>query len=143
MQLHELKSVHRTKKRKRVGRGGKRGTYSGRGVKGLKARAGRKMPPIIREIIKRYPKLKGYRHKNIAKNLVAVNIGILEKKFEPGETVNPQSLLKKGIISRIKGKVPVVKILSKGELKKDIIVENCRVSKEAKAKIGKANGTVK
>jgi large subunit ribosomal protein L15 len=63
MQLHELKPRHKLKKKKRVGRGGKRGTYSGRGQKGQLARAGRKLKPIVREIIKRYPKLRGYKFK--------------------------------------------------------------------------------
>lgn len=63
MQLHELKPKHKRKKRKRVGRGGKRGTYSGRGIKGQKARAGRRLKPVIRELIKRYPKLRGYKFK--------------------------------------------------------------------------------
>lgn len=64
MQLHELKSIHRKKQRKRVGRGGKRGGFSGKGIKGQKCRAGRKMQPLIRQIIKRYPKLRGYRFKS-------------------------------------------------------------------------------
>lgn len=67
MQLHELRPLHRGKKRKRVGRGGKRGTYSGRGQKGQKSRAGRRLKPVIREIIKRYPKLRGYKFKARAK----------------------------------------------------------------------------
>ena len=142
MQLHELKPIHKSKKRKRKGRGGKRGTYSGRGVKGQRSRAGRKMAPIIREIIKRYPKLRGYRHKGIAKNLVEVNLGILEKKFEAGEIVNPQSLLKKEIIRNIKGKTPKVKILSGGEFKKSLIIENCQISKLAREIIEKAGGKI-
>lgn len=59
MQLHELQPKHKLKKQKRIGRGGKRGTYSGRGIKGQKSRAGRKLKPAIREFIKRYPKLRG------------------------------------------------------------------------------------
>ena len=39
MQIHELKPNHKRKTGKRIGRGGKRGTYSGRGVKGQKSRA--------------------------------------------------------------------------------------------------------
>ena len=61
MQLQELKPIHKKKQRKRVGRGGKRGTYAGRGLKGQRARAGRRLKPAIRELIKRYPKLRGYR----------------------------------------------------------------------------------
>lgn len=64
MQLHEIRPLHKGKKRKRVGRGGKRGTYSGRGQKGQKSRAGRRLEPVIREIIKRYPKLRGYKFKS-------------------------------------------------------------------------------
>jgi len=36
MQLHQLKPNHKKKSRKRVGRGGKKGTYSGKGMKGQK-----------------------------------------------------------------------------------------------------------
>ena len=38
MQLHQLKPIHKKKKPKTRGRGGKRGTYSGRGMKGQKSR---------------------------------------------------------------------------------------------------------
>jgi len=61
MQIHQIKTIHKEKEPKRVGRGGKRGTYCGRGGKGQTARAGHKMQPVIRELIKRYPKLRGYR----------------------------------------------------------------------------------
>jgi large subunit ribosomal protein L15 len=143
MQLQELRPIHKSKNRKRVGRGGKRGTFSGKGVKGQKSRAGRKMLPIIRDILKRYPKLKGYRRRGIPKNSIAVNVEILEKNFEPGEIISPESLLKKEIIRNIKGKAPNVKILGKGELKKALTIADCKVSKEAKIKIEKAGGTIK
>lgn len=67
MQLHQLRPIHKKKPRKRVGRGGKRGTYSGRGVKGQKSRSGARLQPVIRELIKRYPKLRGYRFKPLKK----------------------------------------------------------------------------
>ena len=59
MQLHELKPIHKNKESKKIGRGGKRGTYSGKGMKGQRSRAGARMQPIIRELTKRYPKLRG------------------------------------------------------------------------------------
>ena len=113
MQLHELKPKHKLKKIKRVGRGGVHGTYSGRGIKGQKARAGRKLPPLIRSLIKRYPKLRGYRFKSQTLNskLQIVNLDVLEKNFEAGQKVNPQVLLEKRLVRRIKGNVPGVKIL--------------------------------
>lgn len=143
MQLHNIQPKHRTKKPKRVGRGGKRGTYSGRGIKGQKARAGRKLQPSIREIIKRYPKLKGYRFKSKGRFTVAINLAVLEKKFADGEKVTPQILLKKQIIGKIKGRMPEVKILGKGELTKKFIIEGCLVSKGAREKIERTDGTVK
>lgn len=143
MQLHELKTIHKGRKSQRIGRGGKRGTFCGRGVKGQTSRAGAKMMPMIREMIKRYPKLRGYRYSGIPKNIIVVNVGILENKFKAGDIVTPEALHKLGIIRNINGKVPGVKILGVGDIKKALTIENCKVSKEAKAKIEKAGGTIK
>ena len=143
MQIHELKPKHKLKKKKRVGRGGKKGTYSGKGNKGQSSRAGRKMVPIIRELIKRYPKLRGYRSFVLEDYIAVVNLDTLEKISKTGEVISPDSLIKKGIIRTIKWKAPKVKILGRGELSKQLIVENCKVSKTAKEAIEKAGGTVK
>ncbi len=143
MQLHELRPKYKLKRRKRVGRGGKRGTYSGRGQKGQKSRAGRRLKPVIRELIKRYPKLRGYKFRPLKLKPAIINLETLEKKFKGGETVNPQILIKQQLIRRIKGKIPKVKILAKGELTKKLIIEGCEVSKGAKEKIEKASGTIK
>ncbi|MFH1575703.1 MAG: 50S ribosomal protein L15 [Candidatus Nealsonbacteria bacterium] len=143
MQLHEIKSSYFRQKRKRVGRGGKRGTYCGRGRKGQKARESRNMVPVIRGLIKRYPKLRGYRFKSRKGEIAVVNIEVLEKKFKSGDIVNPETLLKQKLIRRIKGKLPAVKILAKGKLTKNLVVENCQLSKSAKEAIEKANGMVK
>jgi len=61
MQIHQIKPKIKKKNRKIIGRGGKRGTYSGRGIKGQKSRAGRKIRPELRDIIKKLPKKRGYR----------------------------------------------------------------------------------
>jgi len=143
MQIHELKPKHKKADKKRVGRGGKKGTYSGKGNKGQKSRAGRKMVPIIRELIKRYPKLKGYRSFAMEDFSAVVNINTLDKISNDGETVNPENLLKKGIISKIRGRTPVVKILGTGKLTKKLVIENCKASKTAKEAIEKAGGTIK
>ena len=143
MQLHELRPSHKNKGKKRVGRGGKKGTYSGKGNKGQKSRAGRKMVPIIRELIKRYPKLKGYRAFKIENLFAVVNLEVLEKTSKDGETINPENLVKKGVISNIKGRTPKVKILGTGKLTKKLVVENCKTSKTAKEAIEKAGGSIK
>ncbi len=147
MQLHELKPIHRPKKTKRVGRGGKRGTYSGRGVKGQRSRAGRKLEPLIRQFIKRYPKLRGYRQKLKSKSeklkTAILNLEILEKKFNSDKIINPKTLFEEKIIHKIKGRLPEVKILGRGDITKPLTIEGCRVSKQAKEKIEKAGGTIK
>ncbi len=143
MQLHEIKSNYRRQKIKRVGRGGKRGKYCGRGRKGQKARESHNFVPVIRSLIKRYPKLRGYRFKSRKGEIAVVNIEALEKKFKAGDIVNPEILLKLGLVRRIKGITPLVKILAKGKITKNLVVENCQVSKSAKEAIEKANGVVK
>ena len=143
MQIHELKPKHKNRDKKRVGRGGKKGTYSGKGLKGQKSRAGRKMVPIIRELIKKYPKLKGYRAFVLDDAFTVVNLDVLEKTSKDGETINPENLIKKGLISKIKGKSPKVKILGTGKLTKKLVVENCKTSKTAKEAIEKAGGIIK
>ena len=143
MQLHELQPKHKNRTKKRVGRGGAHGTYSGHGMKGQKSRAGRKMVPIIRELIKKYPKLRGYRSFRFEKDFAVVNLENLEKTTKDGEIINPENLIKKGIIRTIKGKTPKVKILGTGTLTKKLVVENCKTSKTAKEAIEKAGGSVK
>ena len=149
MQLHQLKPIHKPKKARRVGRGGKRGTYSGRGQKGQKSRAGHRFQPVIRELIKKYPKLRGYRFKSKItpggqKSKIAIlNLDILGEKFTSREKINPKTLLEKKIIRRIKGKVPKVKILGEGKITKALTVEDCLISKQAREKIEKAGGTIK
>jgi large subunit ribosomal protein L15 len=143
MQLHNLRPTHKRKARKRIGRGGKRGTYSGKGIKGQKARAGRKLKPVIRELIKKYPKLRGYKFKPKRLKPAIVNIETLEKKFQTGQVITPKVLLEKKLISKIKGRLPKVKILAKGKLTKKLIIESCQVSKGAEEKIKKAGGKIK
>ena len=143
MQLHELRPKHKNRSKRRVGRGGKKGSYSGHGIKGQNARAGRKLEPIIRSLIKRYPKLKGYRSFRFDKDFAVVNLETLEKSTKDGEIINPENLIKKGIVSKIKGRAPKVKILGTGKLTKKLVVENCKASKTAKDAIEKAGGSIK
>ena len=131
MQLHQIKPRHKLKKKKRIGRGGKRGTYSGRGIKGQKARAGAKIRPEIRDFIKKIPKKRGYRFKAKSKPKI-VNLKDLEKNFKEGEVVSPETLLKKGLIDKVKGRTPEVKILGEGKLSKNLEFKDCKLSKGVK-----------
>ena len=82
MQLHQLKRKNPNKKAKLVGRGGRRGKTSGRGTKGQRARAGRK----LRDIIKKLPKKRGYLFASIRKSVV-VSKEKLATLFKEGEKV--------------------------------------------------------
>lgn len=142
MQIHQLKLIRKQKKAKRVGRGGKRGTYSGRGIKGQKARAGAKIRPAWRDLIKQIPKKRGYKFKSIKEKPTIINLDLLNQKFKEGEIVSDKTLLEKKIISKIKGRMPEVKILGEGELTKKLTFKSLGMSKSAKEKIEKAGGDI-
>ena len=148
MQLHTLKRTHPNKKSPRVGRGGKRGKTSGRGGKGQTARAGHKVRPEMRDIIKKLPKRRGY-GKNRARTVYAdrprpaiVNVGAIERLFSEGDAITPENLFGKGAVSRVRGRIPSVKILGDGLITKKVTITGCAVSAEAKKKIEGAGGTV-
>lgn len=145
MQTNQLKRTHPNKKRMIVARGGKRGKTAGRGGKGQSARAGNKRRPEWRDIIKRIPKLRG-RGKNSNKPFqerpVVVNISSLEANFVANDAVTPTILVEKGIVKTLSGRIPMVKILGDGEIKKAITVTGCYISLPASEKIVKAGGSV-
>ncbi len=142
MQFHQIKSIHREKSKKRVGRGGKRGTYSGRGIKGQKARAGAKIRPAWRDLIKQIPKRRGVKFKPLKEKPRLLNLGILNKFFKDGEIVSINSLLEKKLISKIKGRAPEIKILGEGEINKKLTFKGLAMSKGARRKIEKAGGSI-
>lgn len=144
--LHTLSRSTKTKGA-RVGRGGKRGKTSGRGGKGQTARAGNKIRPEIRDLIKKIPKLRGH-GKNRARTVsdaridyVPVNLAALAV-FSAGDTVSPATLAEKGVVTKIRGRLPAVKILASGEIAVALTVTGCSVSKTAQAALEKAGGSV-
>lgn len=146
MQIHEVKRNTKRAKKMKIGRGGKRGKTSGKGMKGQNARSGTGGRPEIRDMIKKIPKLRG-RGVNMNKSHenpnAAVNLGDLDIKFKDGDIVSPLVLHKAGLIKKIAGKFPTVKILSKGELSKKLTIKNCLFSKTAEEAIKKAGGEIK
>ena len=142
MKLHELSPVAGSKKSaKRIGRGHGSGwgKTAGKGHKGQKARAGHGMRPGFEggqmPLQRRIPK-RGFNN-IFAKEIVIVNLGTLEKKFENGATVDTEALKKAGIV---KNSFDGVKILSNGTLTKSLTVKANAFSKSAKEKIDAAGG---
>lgn len=143
MQIHTLKRKTKNKRSVQVGRGGTRGKTSGKGTKGQNARAGRKKRPELRDIIKRLPKLRGRgvnSNKSIQKPFVAVNVGQLAPFA--GAVVTPTTLIQAGIIEKVSGKFPQVKILGTGDLTVKLTIRGCEISASAKEKVLAAGGTV-
>ena len=143
-----IKRLHPNKKKAYVGRGGKRGKTSGRGMKGQKARAGHKIRPAMRDAIKKLPRLRGVTINKRGSMFTSVNsapfivkLSTLEK-LNSGEKINPTVLLEKKIIRNIKGRIPKVKILDDGEISKKLDLSGILVSAGARKKIEGAGGTI-
>lgn len=142
MQIHQLKRTTKLKKAKYIGRGGKRGTTAGRGTKGQIARSGHKLRPEIRDVIKKLPKLRGYRFKSRQEKMSPVNLREIEKNFETGAIITAEELVNKKIIRTKGGFIPVVKILGTGNLTKKMSFSGVVVSASAKEKIEKIGGII-
>jgi large subunit ribosomal protein L15 len=148
MQIHDLKPNNKFKKRKRVGRGGKRGTYSGKGMKGQRARSGTGGTGIAEKgrssWVKRIPKLGGFNAVKLPNILVKSEK--IEVLFAEGETINPETLKAKRLLGNLKkgrsGVIQRVKILYSGEVTKKLIFSDCIFSKKAKETIEKAGGVI-
>jgi large subunit ribosomal protein L15 len=143
MRLDELTPPEgAVKKRKRVGRGdgsGHGGT-SCKGSKGQNARSGGGVKPGFEggqmPLTRRLPK-RGFYNK-FRKNIIAVNIEQL-KKFAKGSVVDPDALLKSGII---KSKGDGVKILGKGDIDYPLTLKVNNISRVAREKIEASGGSV-
>jgi large subunit ribosomal protein L15 len=132
------------KSTKRLGRGNGSGlgTYSGRGLKGQKARKGKKLGAWFEggqtSFLQRTPKLKGFTNPNHIE-YQAINVSDLEDKFQNNEEVSKKSLYERKMIDKVS---TPYKILGTGELSKSLVVKTYKISKIAKEKIEKVNGTV-
>lgn len=139
--LHNLKlKKGSVKKRKRIGRGGKRGTYSGKGQKGQRSRSGGRGGLKIKgfkALMQRIPKLRGF--KSQWPRPMVVNLDIIEKTFKAGDIVDIQKLKEVGLISKTKNGV---KILGRGEITKKLIIKANAFSESAEKAIKKAGGEV-
>lgn len=142
MQVHDLKPQFKNKLKKRVGRGGKRGTYSGRGIKGQKARSGRRIRPAWRDVLKKLPKKRGYRAKTIKKEIAILNLKTLEKNFPDKAEISPKILAEKRLIKKISGKLPTVKVLGEGKVEKSFTIKDCLFSKKAREALEKSGSRI-
>lgn len=140
--LHNLKPAAGSKKtKKRVGRGlGSTGSYSGRGVKGQRARSGGRSGlqlKGLRSLMLKLPKQRGFQ--SLEKKPAVINLGVLAKNFADGSTVTPKLIAAKKLVKSIESGI---KILGDGELKHRLVIKGCLVSKPAEEKIKQAGGEI-
>lgn len=145
MKLHDLRPDEgSTKKRKRVGRGtgSGKGKTSGRGTKGQNSRTGGGVRPVFEggqlPFVKRLPKMRGFNNR-FKVYYVPVNLDEMDKRFESGAEVSPETLQTAGLLGNVK--IPVV-VLARGEINKPLNVKTHRISKRAQEKIEAAGGSV-
>lgn len=138
MQLHELRPTTKSKNKKRIGRGGKRGAYSGKGIKGQRSRSGHRIRPAERDLIQRLPKLRGLKNKSLKPKAAVIKLSDLENKIK-GSIVNRKTLIESGLI---RNSVKEIKIVGDGKIKKALTIEGIKVSKSAENKIKNAGGKI-
>ena len=142
MKLHELTPAAGATKpayRKGRGAGSGNGKTAGRGHKGQWARSGGGVRPGFEggqmPLQRRLPK-RGF-NTIFRKEIVALNIKDLEKKFDNGAVVDTEALRAAGLV---KNSFDGVKILGNGELTKKLTVKANAFSESAKQKIEAAGG---
>ncbi len=143
MQLHDLVSSAK-KSKKRIGRGGKRGTTSGRGTKGQKSRSGHRIRPAVRDLILRLPKRRGYKNRPVSPKPFIISLSRISEKakiFSKDKNIelNRAFLREIGILpAEYSGEV---KILG-GKLDYPVSVSGIKLSKSVREKIEKAGGKI-
>lgn len=142
MKIHELTPAPgsvKDAKRKGRGAGSGNGKTAGKGHKGQKARSGGGVRPGFEggqmPLQRRIPK-RGFNN-IFATNYVAINVGVLNEKFNDGDVVDAAAIKASGIIKNTKDGI---KILGEGNLTKKLTVKASAYSESAKQKIEEAGG---
>lgn len=123
MQIHEIQAPAR-KAKKTIGRGGKRGTYSGRGCKGQKARSGGNVNPLFEggrtSLVDTMKKVRGFSSPHPKMNVVT--LAQIDRVYNDGDVVSLATLVEKGVV-RTKTARHGVKIVATGTLTKKVTVD--------------------
>lgn len=139
LNLSNLKPKIKKPPKKRVGRGGSsgHGNYSGRGMKGQKARTGGRIRPGFEggrmPLIRQIPKRRGFKSFHPKAQTVRL-AAILEAFKTEGQTVSPQSLFLKRLLK--KPNLPVKIVGSKVKVSKKLNFEKVKLSRGAEASLG-------
>lgn len=141
--LHTLKPAKGARHRpKRIGRGNAsgHGTYSTRGQKGQRARAGgrRGLRRLgMRRLLLSIPKVRGFR--SLKPRPRPINLSDLDRVLKAGDVVNRNRLIALGLARETE---KFVKILGDGTITKAVTVRGIPMSASAREKITAAGGTI-
>lgn len=141
--LSSLKPKIARKDRKRVGRGtgSGHGAFSGRGIKGQKARTGGGIRPGFEggrmPFIRQIPKMRGFRSPHPKAQTVALEKVV--KVFSDGQEVNPAALVKHGLVNNTS--VPI-KLLGKASTSRKLTFRHVKLSAVSRAAVEKAGGQI-
>lgn len=144
MQVHDVRSTHPRKNRKRVGRGNGSGsgTYSGRGNKGQNSRSGGGVRPGFEggqnPQIKGLPMMRGF-HNPFRVEYQAINLDKLQALPDDVTEVTPAVLASHRLVRHSD---KPIKVLAQGDLSRALKVSATKFSGAAKAKIEAAGGSV-
>ncbi len=144
MMIHEITEkagAHRRRKRVGRGTGSGHGKTCGRGHKGAGSRSGHShragheggQMPLFRRVPKR-----GFSNAAFRKTYAVVNLNAIDARFDDGAEVNPDLLVKVGLLRDAKRPV---KILGTGVTGKKLQVTAAAFSASAKARIEAAGGS--
>ncbi|MDO8470030.1 MAG: uL15 family ribosomal protein [bacterium] len=141
MQLHTLHAATRRRPTKRVGRGGKRGTTSGKGTKGQRSRSGHRIRPAARDLVLKFPKLRGVGNSRRSVSATIVKTGDIPALLARARVAE---LTREVLVSlrKIRAVKDAVKVVANGKLASAVAVNGIPATKGAKAEILKFGGTV-
>ncbi len=143
MQVHDVRPTYPRQERKRVGRGnGSKGTYSGKGMKGQKARSGGGVRPGFEggqnPQIKGLPMMRGF-HNPFRVEYQVVNLARLEELPADITEITPVMLASLRVVRHAD---KPIKVLGEGEITRSLQVKATKFSGSARAKIEAAGGSV-
>lgn len=142
LSLNTIKTTTSNKKSRRRGRGdgSNRGNYSGRGIKGQKARSGVSGLKLLglKSLVSQTPKKRGFNSQSPRNQILSPKE--INDNFKEGEEVTPKRLQELGLIKE--GNKPV-KILGNDELKvKKLHIKGVKVSKSVAEQVEKQGGKI-
>lgn len=136
--LSPLKGSRKKKVRRGRGNASGHGAFSGRGIKGQRARSGGRKKLIrrgLKQMLLQLPKSRGFQSQ--WKKYAVVNLGDLAKVFKAGEKVSTEALIKAKLLKP----KSLVKILGTGKINSALHVWAHGFSKTARTEIEKAGGS--